>query len=114
MKIIAPARGFQPRPVAGAHATNEMNWSYNYSSSKRDPIDPSGGRMKRVPRRFLLFIFTIVAAAVLSLFTVLGATKQMKLLRLKLQPSITGNACRATDAMAAGAHARAGRLARAI
>ena len=31
--------------------------------------------MKRVPRRFLLFIFTIVAAAVLSLFTVLGATK---------------------------------------
>ena len=31
--------------------------------------------MKRVPRRFLLFIFTVVATAGLSLFTVLGATK---------------------------------------
>ena len=31
--------------------------------------------MKRVPRRFLLLFFTVVAAAVLSLFAVLGATK---------------------------------------
>ena len=31
--------------------------------------------MKRVSRRFLLFIFTVVAAAVLSLFIVLGSGK---------------------------------------
>lgn len=31
--------------------------------------------MKRVRQRFLLFIFTVVAAAVLSLFTVFGAGK---------------------------------------
>lgn len=31
--------------------------------------------MNRVPRRFLLFIFTVAAAAGLSLFTVLGAGK---------------------------------------
>jgi mono/diheme cytochrome c family protein len=31
--------------------------------------------MKRVTRRFVLFIFTVVAAAALAVFTVLGATK---------------------------------------
>jgi mono/diheme cytochrome c family protein len=49
-----------------------MNWSYNYSRSKRDPIDSSGGRMNRAPRRFLLFIFIVATAAGLSLFPVLG------------------------------------------
>src|SRR5687768_15604100 len=49
-----------------------MNWSYNYSRSKRDPIGSSGGRMKRAPRRFLFFIFIIAAATGLSLFTVFG------------------------------------------
>jgi mono/diheme cytochrome c family protein len=52
-----------------------MNWSYNYSRSKLDPIDPSGGRMKRLPRRFLLFIIAVIGVAVLSLFNVLGAIK---------------------------------------
>jgi mono/diheme cytochrome c family protein len=50
-----------------------MNWSYNYSRPKRDPIGSSGGRMNRAPRRFLLFIFIVATAAGLSLFTVLSA-----------------------------------------
>jgi hypothetical protein len=69
VKIIAPARGFQ----LSRARDNEMNWSYNYSRSKRDSIGSSGGRMNRAPRRFLLFIFTVAPAAGLSLFTVFGA-----------------------------------------
>lgn len=57
--------------------------------------------MKRLPRRFLLFILTVIGAAVLSLFNVLGA--------IKTNEAAAGDAATIYNRQCVSCHGRDGR-----